>query len=238
MASGGDRDPRALVRVFDLRDRCVVVLPREEANLLMGDALDGGSIVAVATDTVFGLSARWDSEGARASILAIKGRPETLPLQILVDTLDSPILSRVDSADGSRLRRIGDAFWPGPLTAIVECDEELSRICGSRDGSVGIRWPAPSDVSSLIAGRPLLCTSSNLHGRPTPSSGEGVLRQLSSGARRTVGALAGMGLTHIVDRTLPGGVASTVVDIRGGRVVQLRSGPIELEEVERALGFP
>lgn len=180
-------------------------------------ALRAGRVVAVPTDTVYGVAALLDHAPA---LFAVKQRPRDVPLPVLV-------------ADESQLRGVVafplpdaaavlvDRWWPGPLTIVVDRDPTFTvDLGGSGDAAttVGVRCPASDLVRSLCrAVGPLAVTSANLHGRPTPPDAPGVATEL------------GDAVAVVVDGGICEGVPSTVVRVTAdGAVTVLRRGAISV----------
>ena len=175
-------------------------------------ALAGGGVVVLPTDTVYGLAALPD---AVDRLYELKDRPASVPIAVLVASIEQA----ADLGDLSGpARRLVDAFWPGPLTVVLE------RRDGT--GTVGVRCPDDRFVRELATRLgPLTTTSANRHGEPTPST-----------AAEAAGALAGS-VDVVVDGGERLGTASTVVDGTAPEVPVLREGPISQDQV-RAVALP
>jgi L-threonylcarbamoyladenylate synthase len=133
-----------------------------------------GEVVALPTDTVYGLAASLGSPEAIARIFAIKERPFDVALPIMVAS------SRQIEALGVTwplvAQALEDAFWPGPLTIVVDCDPALAtRVGGST--SAGFRAPAKLTLLNLLdVTGPLCVTSANKHGEEPCHDADDVLR--------------------------------------------------------------
>ena len=173
-------------------------------------ALRGGGAVVVPTDTVYGLAALPGNEDV---LYTLKDRPDSVPIAVLVaDVEQATTAGRFDE----RALRLADAFWPGPLTIVVE-----TTAGGS---TVGIRCPDHDLVRALCRRvGPLPTTSANRHGVPTPPT-----------AAEAADSLAGVPAL-VIDGGPCGGVASTVVDMTGDAPVVLREGAVPSSAVEAAL---
>ena len=185
-------------------------------------ALSRGEVVAIPTDTVYGLAARPDDAAAVRRLAALKGRGEQQPIALLVDTAErlTPHLS--DPAALDRVR----GFWPGALTAVVAVHKGWADALTTAEGTIGVRQPDDVLALAVIAasGGALAVTSANRHGEPPALS--------ASAAVETFG-----------DRMLvldggprDGGVASTVVDLTRDPPVILRAGPVTAEQLGLASG--
>ncbi|MBO7238662.1 MAG: L-threonylcarbamoyladenylate synthase, partial [Elusimicrobiaceae bacterium] len=127
-------------------------------------AVQSGALVAIATDTVYGLAANAFEETAIARIYNIKKRPADMPLQILVDSTQ---LARSLVLWNESASQLAQVFWPGPLTMILppnKTGEPLSRGFAG----LGLRVPKHCGLLRFLSAfrRPLACTSANEHGRP------------------------------------------------------------------------
>ena len=180
-------------------------------------ALRGGNVIAAPTETVYGLMALWQSDSARQEIYRLKHRPADKRLQMLAPDVETAI--RAGLKPNAMLQKIADAFWPGPLTVIVE----------AFDGdTIGLRIPNHPLILKLLRelGEPLAATSANLSGTPaavTPMDAvanlDGHPALLIDGGKVTV----------------TGGASSTVVSIVGDDIKILRQGPITLQDIQTVL---
>ncbi len=173
--------------------------------------LKQGGLVAFPTDTVWGVLARMEDEAACRRIYALKGRGEEKPLQVLVADLEAALKLADLGPLEARFLRLAEAFWPGGLTVVVPGRQIPPWI--SRDGSVGLRMPNHRPLRELLrrVGGYAAATSLNRSGEP-PVRTEAEARGFP------------------VDYVFPGeaeGLASSVVDLRTGRV--LREGAIPKE---------
>lgn len=184
-----------------------------------------GKLVAVPTETVYGLAADATQEDAVQANYDAKGRPETKPLNVLVDGMAMvETVCRDIPADAYQL---ADAFWPGPLTMILWGNSALPSIVPAGGGTQGVRCPNHPDTLAVIKalGRPLACPSANLSGQPSPKSADDVLAQLGGN----------------IDAVLDGGpcsvgVESTILDLTATPYRILRQGGLGREKIEAVLG--
>ena len=190
----------------------------EEAAGLVRD----GGIVAIPTETVYGLAADAGQAEAVARIYAAKGRPSFNPLIVhVLDLAAAKAIAVVDRDAG----RLADRFWPGPLTLVLP----LRKSAGIADlvtaglDTVAIRVPAHRAIRALLreSGRPLAAPSANASNGLSPTRAEHVAASL--GGR--VGLI-------VDDGACTAGVESTIVR---GRAV-LRAGPITAAMLADALG--
>ena len=184
-----------------------------------------GGLAAVPTETVYGLAADATQGSAVQAVYEAKGRPETKPLNVLVDGMGmAEAVCRDIPEDAYRL---AEAFWPGPLTMILWGNGSLPPIVPAGGETQGVRCPDHPDTLAVIRalGRPLACPSANLSGQPSPRLADEVLAQL--GGR--------------IDAVLDGGpcgvgVESTLLDLTAAPYRILRLGGLAREAIEAVLG--
>ncbi|MFA5203849.1 MAG: L-threonylcarbamoyladenylate synthase [Lentisphaeria bacterium] len=121
-----------------------------------------GGVVAVPTETVYGLAARWHDPAARERIYTLKRRPQDKRLQMLA--LDLAMAERAGVCADPRLRAIAAAFWPGPLTLVCPA----AQADAGEDATIGLRLPDHPFIRRALEqlGEPLAATSANLSGAP------------------------------------------------------------------------
>jgi L-threonylcarbamoyladenylate synthase len=189
--------------------------------------LQSGGLVALPSETVYGLAAHGLSPEACTRIFEAKGRPQTDPLILHVNSLDqAESLAHFTPA----ARRLAAAFWPGPLTLVLRRRACVPDIVTSGRATVAIRMPAHPLFREVLrtSGVPLAAPSANPFGGVSPTTALHVLE----------------GLGGRIDAVLDGGacpvgVESTIVDIsRVDRPRLLRPGGIPAEEIEQVLGKP
>lgn len=187
-------------------------------------AIRGGGIVAVPTETVYGLAADAGNLQAVARIYAAKGRPSFNPLIVHVADLAAAEALAEFNSDASTL---AEAFWPGPLTLVLplRAGATIASLVTAGLDTVAIRVPAHRAMRALLeaAGRPLAAPSANRSNGLSPTRAEHV-----------VASLGGAVPLVIDDGACPAGVESTIV---AGRRV-LRPGPITKEQIASILSFP
>lgn len=187
--------------------------------------LAAGELVALPTETVYGLAAdATQAEAVQANYRA-KGRPDTKPLNVLVDGM--PMVEQVCKEIPLDSYRLAEAFWPGPLTMILKGSGVLPTIVPAGGDTQGVRCPAHPDALAVIRalGRPLACPSANRSGQPSPKSADEVLSQLSG---RIAGVLDG-GVCAV-------GVESTILDLTVTPYRILRQGGLSRERIEGVVG--
>ncbi|MCU1488880.1 MAG: rimN [Acidimicrobiaceae bacterium] len=187
------------------------------------ERLERGEVVALATDTVYGLAARAADPSACRRIFALKERPEGVALPVLVAHLDQA-LALADETVRLRLAVLSARLWPGALTIVVPRRSGLGLELGGDPDTVGLRCPDDPVVRALATRvGPLATTSANRHGAPPCRSAEEV--------RAAFGAAL-----FIVDGGRRDGQPSTVVSLLGDEPTLLRDGPVSLGQIREALG--
>jgi L-threonylcarbamoyladenylate synthase len=181
------------------------------------ELLRAGGIVAFPTDTVYGVGVTWERADRLPGLFALKDRPAEKRIPALVASLDQVVEG--GWAVDDRARALADRFWPGPLTLV------LGGSSGPGDATQGFRVPDHGVALELIsAAGPLLATSANLSGEPDTLDADDVL--IAFATRR--GELAA-----VVDGgRVPGGAASTVVDLTASPARILREGPLSRGDLE------
>ncbi len=191
-------------------------------------AIRRGGLVAIPTETVYGLAADATNAEAVARIFEVKGRPADHPLIVHLSSADQ--LDDWASEIPPAARRLAEAAWPGPLTVIVpRAAGVLDAVTGGLD-TVGVRVPAHPTALQLIehTGVGLAAPSANRFGAVSPTTAEHVLRDLGErlDPRRDV----------ILDGgPCPIGVESTIVDCASSPPQILRAGGVPVEDVRRLL---
>lgn len=183
-----------------------------------------GGLVAFPTETVYGLGASAFDPGAVMRIFSAKGRPADNPLIVHVNDMDSVgRLGRVDE----RTRTLMEAFWPGPLTFVIEADEGVPAEVTGGLGTVAVRMPDHKVALGLIrcSGVPVAAPSANRSGRPSPTTAAAVLEDLDG----KIGMILDAGPTAV-------GVESTVIDVTGRLPLLLRPGGVSVERIREVAG--
>jgi L-threonylcarbamoyladenylate synthase len=184
------------------------------------DALRAGAVVAIPTDTVYGLAADPRLFGATDRLFELKGRPEGTALPVLVaDRSAAALLAALDDRAESLIAR----FWPGALTIVLRRLGSVVFDLGGNAATIGLRCPA-HDVGRRLLKRtgPLAVTSANLHGQPPCHSAEQLTAVFGDSLR-------------ILDGGVCDGAPSTVVSLAGADIACLREGAIPMADVEAAL---
>lgn len=204
------------------------IRPADVAGIAAAAAvLRAGGLVAVPTETVYGLAARADSEAAVAAIYRVKGRPDFNPLIVHVaDAAQGETLARFDS----RARALARAFWPGALTLVLPLrpDARIAPAVTAGLSTIALRCPAHPAMRALLmqSGLALAAPSANRSGQVSPTRAEHVTASLGAAAPLVLDGGA-----------CPAGIESTIVALRadGGWQV-LRPGPVSVEQIAAVLG--
>lgn len=182
-------------------------------------ALQGGEIVVVPTDTVYGVAADAFQSHATARIFELKRRPRTFPLPVLIRSPKQLLgLCTVVPEEADALMA---AYWPGPLTIVVAADPNLMWDLGDSQGTVSVRMPLDDVTLDIIrAVGPLAVTSANLAGQPAASTAREAQRQLGDGVA-----------VYVDDGPRRGADPSTIVDLTRHEPHVLRQGALDPDEV-------
>lgn len=177
-------------------------------------ALMGGQLVGIPTDTVYGLAAHPGREGSIEALLALKKRPPSVGLPVLVSGTE-----QADELAAGGLpemaERVAKSFWPGAVTLVVRRRTGVEWALGGDATTIGMRCPAHSIALALCERvGPLATTSANLHGEAPIGTAEEI---------RTV---FGDRVALVIDGGCLSGLASTVVDVTGEEVRCLREGAV------------
>ncbi|CAH9053474.1 Threonylcarbamoyl-AMP synthase [Pseudoalteromonas holothuriae] len=189
--------------------------------------LKSGELVAIPTETVYGLAADASQPDAVSKIFAAKGRPADHPLIVHIDGVDK--LSKWAAAIPKCVEALAGAFWPGPLTLILPKAEHVSPIVTGGQNTVGLRVPNQADVLALLArlDTGLAAPSANPYKRISPTTAE----QVMFGLNNKIAAILDGGPCEV-------GLESTIVDVTGQTPTILRAGPITKSQIEAVLGYP
>ena len=192
-------------------------------------ALRGGGLVALPTETVYGLAARADSSDAVASIYRAKGRPDFNPLIVHVPSLAA---ARDFAIFDERAERLAAAFWPGALTLVLPLREGARIAPAVTAGlpTIALRCPAHPVMRAVLeaTGLPLAAPSANRSGGVSPTEAAHVADSLGNAVPLVLDGGA-----------CSAGLESTIVALRGNGSWQvLRPGPIEEARISAILGAP
>ena len=182
--------------------------------------LEGG-VVAIPTDTLYGLACDPFRADGVARLFAVKGRAGDQPLPLIA--ADAAQIAAHLGAMPPLGRRLAERFWPGPLTLVVNAPAALVRDVTGGTGTVGVRVPADHVARAIAAaaGRPITATSANVSGGPPTSDPGTVERTLGD----RIDLLIDTGATR-------GGAASTIVDVTSAEPRLVRAGAISWDDIQ------
>ena len=202
------------------------VLPVNDKSIaLAAELLQKGELVALPTETVYGIAADARNGEAVKKIFGAKGRPQDNPL--IVHIYGMEMLKGIVSEVPDRAYKLAKAFWPGPLTMVMPRGGEVSDVTCAGLDTVGVRMPSHPVVQAVIkaSGVAFAAPSANLSGKPSPTNAQDVFTDMDGR------------LPLILDGgECDWGVESTVVSVVGEKPTLFRPGHITLEDLERALG--
>lgn len=202
-----------------------ILLPDPAGIAAAAAMLRAGGLVAVPTETVYGLAARADDGAAVAAIYAAKGRPSFNPLIVHVANVDQ---AQTLATFSPLAHALAAKFWPGPLTLVLprRADAPVASLVTAGLTTIALRCPAHAVMQALvhIVG-PLAAPSANASGRISPT--------------RAGHVLAGLADVPVIDAgPCAAGVESTIVAVEAGGWRILRPGAVAVEAIADAAGSP
>ena len=187
------------------------------------ELLKSGGIVAVPTETVYGLAADAANEQAILKVFAAKGRPQDNPLIVHIAELSA--LDRLTKEVPKAAYLLAECFWPGPLTMVLKRTDAVAPCVSAGLHTVAVRMPSHPIAQAIIrASVPLAAPSANTSGAPSPTEADHVLHDLDGKIDAVVMADA-----------CSVGVESTVVDLSVTPPRLLRPGGISAEQLREVL---
>jgi L-threonylcarbamoyladenylate synthase len=184
--------------------------------------LEHCGLVAIPTDTVYGLAAAAFDEDCIERLYVVKGRNHTKAIALLMSKATK--LDQVAIDINQTARCLAEHFWPGPLTLILKRHPSLPEIL-SPEPTIGVRVPDhPNTLALMDLTGPLAVTSANLSGQEPTCTAKEVLTQLN----RRIHLIIDGGPTR-------GGIPSTVVDCTTPEIKILRPGPLTLADLKSVL---
>ena len=198
-----------------------------DALILASELIKNGDIVAIPTETVYGIAGNAFDDSAISKIFIAKGRPQDNPL--IVHISDMKMLYDVASFVSDDVKKLAKEFWPGPLTMVVPKGDKVAKSTCAGLNSVGVRMPSSVFAHDLIvkSGVPFAAPSANISGKPSPTTAKDVYEDMNGR------------LPLIVDGgECLRGVESTVVSMLSDTPVLLRPGYVTKEDIEKVLNKP
>ncbi len=196
----------------------------ENAVKCASEILKQGGIVALPTETVYGLAASAYSDDAIKAVFTAKGRPQDNPLIVHISNLDMLNYVAVDIPDAAY--ECAKAFWPGPFTMVLPKGNKIANSVSAGLDTVAVRYPSDKTICDIISasGLPLAAPSANTSGRPSPTAAKHVVDDLDGKIDAVV-----MGGECTV------GVESTVVSLVGEHPRLLRPGAVTPNQLRSVL---
>ena len=188
--------------------------------------LKSGELVAIPTETVYGLAAIFSNEDAIKKIFEVKNRPASNPLILHVDSIEQ--ISVYVEEFPSIFQELAILFCPGPLTFLMNKSAIVSEIITAGNNRVAIRIPDNVYSLSIIKaiGFPVVAPSANLYGKLSPTLPQHVVDQLDGK------------ISYVFDGgECERGIESTIIGIEGNEVVIYRLGSITPEDLGQHLGY-
>jgi L-threonylcarbamoyladenylate synthase len=189
------------------------------------ELLRAGEVVALPTETVYGLAANALDEKAVAKIFQIKGRPSHNP--IIVHVAGNEMAKRCVENWSQLTEKLAKSFWPGPLTIVLPRAEIIPDIVTAGGATVGIRWPSHPFIQAVIGecDFPLAAPSANLSNSISPTNAEHVRKNLGG----KISLIVDGGQSQV-------GIESTVLDLTVSPPRILRPGMIRAESLAAVCG--
>ncbi len=189
------------------------------ANILMNDG-----VIAVPTDTVYGLCVRMNSEKARERLMQIKNRPSSKSLPVMCSDINQ--IRKIAIVE-EREEKIIQAFMPGPITLILLKEKNLPKYINEDSIEIGVRMATSKALEELIKkiGSPICVSSANKSGEPTCTTIDEISKIFPD-------------LDGILEGEVIYGKSSTIVNCtsKDNLIIQ-RKGPISLEQIEYVLAL-
>lgn len=190
------------------------------------DIIKKGGLLAFPTETVYGLGGDARDPEASKKIYSAKGRPSDNPLIVHISNMK--MLEDVAGSVPKAARDLAEAFWPGPLTLILEKSDYIPKETTGGLDTVAVRMPSRLSAGLIIdrCGFPVAAPSANISGRPSPTRAEHVIEDFN-------GRIDGI----VDDGPSPIGLESTILDLTVSPPAILRKGYIEKADIDRVLGI-
>lgn len=193
----------------------------DEAAKKAAALIKSGDIVAIPTETVYGLAADAFNTNAVEKIFSAKGRPQDNPL--IVHICDLKMINGIVAEFSDTAQKLAEKFWPGPLTIIMPKSREIPYEVTAGLDTVAVRFPSHKGAQEIIkaCGTPLAAPSANLSGKPSPTTAQHVYDDMNG----RIPLIIDGGACEV-------GLESTVVTVNGGNINVLRPGRITVEQLK------
>lgn len=199
----------------------LMLSPSEDDIQVAAELLKKSEVVAIPTETVYGLAANAFDEEAVRKIFKAKGRPCDNPLIVHISDLD--MIKDIASEVPALAMKCAERFWPGPLTMIMPKSDRIPLVTSGGLDTVGIRFPSDRCAHRIIekCGFPLAAPSANLSGSPSPTNAKRVFEDMNG----RIAAIVDGGESEV-------GVESTVIAFENDGIRILRPGKISYEDLK------
>ena len=188
----------------------------ELAKILKNDG-----VIAVPTDTVYGLCTHIKDEDAKEALVEVKNRPANKAFPIMCSSIEQiKEIAKVDD----KTEKIIETFMPGPITIVLEKKKEIPEYVNNGLRSIAIRMATSKPLEELIekVESPIFMTSANLSGEPVCKNIEEIKKTFPN-------------LNGIMEGEVSYGQSSTIIDCTSDEIKIIREGPISLEEIKNVL---
>ena len=204
-----------------------LLLQSEAANtpLIAAEIIKSGGLVAIPTETVYGLGANGLNPDAVAKIFEAKGRPQDNPL--ILHVADAVEIEKFCHSIPESAYKLAEKFWPGPLTMVLPARESVPKCTTAGLPTVAVRCPDNAVTREIIrlSGCPIAAPSANISGKPSTTTAEHVMHDHNG----KIEAVVDGGPCRV-------GLESTIVDLTEDRPRLLRPGGITPEQLMEVLG--
>ena len=196
----------------------------EESIALACQLLKQGEVVAVPTETVYGLAGDCTNPETIKKIFMAKGRPADNPLIVHISNME--MLDGIVEEIPEDAKKLANAFWPGPLTIVMKKGTKVCKETCAGLNSVGVRMPSHPVARNIIelSNTPFAAPSANISGKPSPTNAEDVFEDMNGK------------IPLILDGGMcDAGVESTVISVLDNTPIILRPGMVTKEQIEQVL---
>ena len=199
--------------------------PTKQSIKLACKFLKDGEVVAVPTETVYGLAGDSRNSNAIKKIFEAKGRPADNPLIVHISNM--AMLEDIVEFVPQTAQKLADAFWPGPLTIIMKKGKGICNETTAGLDSVGVRMPSHPIAREIIekSGVPFSAPSANISGKPSPTNANDVFEDMNGKIPLVING-----------GECDAGIESTVVSVLNEKPIILRPGVVTKEQMEQVLG--
>ena len=197
-----------------------MIIPPDRAAALINQ----GQVVALPTETVYGLAADASNLNAVSRIFELKKRPADNPLIVHISDIRQ-MSAFSENTNPDDIQKLADAFWPGPLTMVLPKKSSVLDVVTAGLDTVALRMPDhPTTLKIIDQSRPVAAPSANRSGRPSPTRAEHVIEDFGESLPVVDGGICRVGLE------------STVLDLTGVMPAILRPGAISGKNIAQVLG--